>query len=140
VQRTHPHEFFQKPRNLSRRAVCLLISRFTGLSMLALRSVTKRYGSITALDNVSLDIAPGEFFGLLGPNGAGKSTLMSLVAGLRAPDAGTLTLDGQPLTAAASAARVISAWCPRPTRFFPNSPRRKTSASSANSRACAAPR
>ncbi|HRI83709.1 MAG TPA: ATP-binding cassette domain-containing protein, partial [Opitutaceae bacterium] len=62
--------------------------------MLSLQSVTKRYGSLTALDGVSLDIAPGEFFGLLGPNGAGKSTLMSLVAGLRAPDAGTLMLDG----------------------------------------------
>ena len=62
--------------------------------MLALRSVTKRYGSLVALDDVSLDIARGEFFGLLGPNGAGKSTLMSLAAGLRAPEAGTLTLDG----------------------------------------------
>ncbi|MGA3007409.1 MAG: ABC transporter ATP-binding protein [Opitutaceae bacterium] len=67
--------------------------------MLALRSITKRYGTLTALNDVSLDIAPGEFFGLLGPNGAGKSTLMSLVAGLRAPDAGTLTLDGTPLSA-----------------------------------------
>ena len=46
--------------------------------------VVKRFGSVTALDGVSLDIAPGEFFGLLGPNGAGKSTFMSLVAGLRA--------------------------------------------------------
>jgi ABC-2 type transport system ATP-binding protein len=67
--------------------------------MLALRSVIKRYGAITALNDISLDIAPGEFFGLLGPNGAGKSTLMSLVAGLGAPDAGTLTLDGRPLSA-----------------------------------------
>src|SRR5471032_322047 len=66
--------------------------------MLQLRSVTKRYGSIVALDDISLDIARGEFFGLLGPNGAGKSTIMSLVAGLRAPDAGTLTLDGASLT------------------------------------------
>jgi ABC-2 type transport system ATP-binding protein len=62
--------------------------------MLSLRSVTKRYGSLTALDGVSLDIAPGEFFGLLGPNGAGKSTLMSLSAGLRAPDSGEVTLGG----------------------------------------------
>ncbi len=73
--------------------------------MLQLRSVTKRYGSLVALDHVSLDIAPGEFFGLLGPNGAGKSTLMSLVAGLRNADAGELTLDGQPLSTSNVATR-----------------------------------
>ena len=73
--------------------------------MLQLHHVTKRYGALTALDGVSLEIARGEFFGLLGPNGAGKSTLMSLVAGLRAPDAGTLTLDGAPLTAGDPATR-----------------------------------
>lgn len=67
--------------------------------MLQLHSVTKCYGALTALDSVSLEIARGEFFGLLGPNGAGKSTLMSLVAGLRAPEAGTLTLEGRALTA-----------------------------------------
>lgn len=68
--------------------------------MLSLRSVTKRFGSLTALDDVSLEIASGEFFGLLGPNGAGKSTLMSLASGLRAPDAGTVLLGGQPLVTA----------------------------------------
>src|SRR5687767_10153383 len=44
--------------------------------------VSKRYGSLTALDAVSLDIAQGEFFGLLGPNGAGKTTLINILAGL----------------------------------------------------------
>ncbi len=68
--------------------------------MLSLRSVTKRYGSLTALDDVSLEIAPGEFFGLLGPNGAGKSTLMSLASGLRSPDTGSVLLGGQPLVTA----------------------------------------
>lgn len=63
--------------------------------MLSLHSVTKSYGSLTALDDVSLTVAPGEFLGLLGPNGAGKSTLMSLVAGLKSADAGTLKLDDQ---------------------------------------------
>ena len=67
--------------------------------MLRLDAVTKRYGSLTALNGVSLNIASGECFGLLGPNGAGKSTLMSLLAGLRTPDAGSLTLDGAPLSA-----------------------------------------
>ena len=65
--------------------------------MLTLQSATKRYGTLAALDGVSLTIADGEFFGLLGPNGAGKSTLMSLVAGLRAADSGSLSLDGVPL-------------------------------------------
>ena len=73
--------------------------------MLQLENVTKRYGPLTALDGISLRIAPGEFFGLLGPNGAGKSTLMSLVAGLRAPDTGTLTLGGRPLAADQPATR-----------------------------------
>jgi ABC-type multidrug transport system fused ATPase/permease subunit len=62
---------------------------------LSAKGVVKRFGSLTALDGVSLDIAPGEFFGLLGPNGAGKSTFMSLVAGLRPLDGGTLTVDGR---------------------------------------------
>ena len=74
--------------------------------MLQLKSVTKRYGALTALDDVTLEIQRGDFFGLLGPNGAGKSTLMSLVAGLRAPDAGTITLDGEPLSAASAGARM----------------------------------
>jgi ABC-2 type transport system ATP-binding protein len=59
------------------------------------RSVVKRFGPITALADVSLDLAPGEFFGLLGPNGAGKSTLMSILAGLALPEAGEARIGGQ---------------------------------------------
>lgn len=65
--------------------------------MLQLDHLTQRYGALTALDDISLTIERGEFFGLLGPNGAGKSTLMSLIAGLREPAAGTLRLDGAAL-------------------------------------------
>ena len=61
---------------------------------IGVRGINKTFGTFKALDDISLEIPRGEFFGLLGPNGAGKSTLMSLVAGLRAPDAGTLSLDG----------------------------------------------
>jgi ABC-2 type transport system ATP-binding protein len=63
--------------------------------MLTIENVTKRFGEIVALDGVSLSLARGEFFGLLGPNGAGKTTLMSLVAGLRAPDSGSISINGQ---------------------------------------------
>ena len=63
--------------------------------MLTIENVTKRFGEIVALDRISLSLARGEFFGLLGPNGAGKTTLMSLVAGLRAPDSGSISISGQ---------------------------------------------
>ena len=87
--------------------------------MLTLDDVTKRYGTLTALDGVSLQIERGECFGLLGPNGAGKSTLMSLVAGLRAPDIGRLTLDGQPLDAAHPAVRANLGLVPQHIALYP---------------------
>lgn len=88
-------------------------------SMLTLENITKRYGAITALDGVSLGIRRGECFGLLGPNGAGKSTLMSLVAGLRAPDAGHLTLDGAPLDAAHPEVRAHLGLVPQHIALYP---------------------
>ncbi len=59
-----------------------------------IRAVSKRFGSVQALDGVDLDIAQGEFFGLLGPNGAGKTTLISTLAGLTRPDKGYVTVMG----------------------------------------------
>jgi ABC-2 type transport system ATP-binding protein len=87
--------------------------------MLTLDNVTKRYGSLTALDGVSVQIEAGEFFGLLGPNGAGKSTLMSLVAGLRAPDAGRITLNGRPLSADQPEARAGLGLVPQHIALYP---------------------
>ena len=58
-------------------------------------NVVKNFGSLRALDGVSLQVAEGEFFGLLGPNGAGKTTLISCLAGLVRPDAGRLTVMGR---------------------------------------------
>jgi ABC-2 type transport system ATP-binding protein len=62
------------------------------LQMLQIQGLSKRYGQVIALDGISLQVAPGEFFGLLGPNGAGKSTLMSLVANVQRPDAGEIRI------------------------------------------------
>jgi ABC-2 type transport system ATP-binding protein len=57
--------------------------------------VTRRFGDVVALDDVSLDIAPGSIVGLLGPNGAGKSTLLSLLEGRRRPTSGNVELFGR---------------------------------------------
>ncbi len=95
------------------------IPRGTVSAMLTFANITKRYGALTALDGVSLRIEAGEFFGLLGPNGAGKSTLMSLVAGLRAPDAGSIMLDGRPLTSADPSARLALGLVPQHIALYP---------------------
>lgn len=63
---------------------------------LVIRHVTKRFPGVLALQDISLDIRPGEVLALLGENGAGKSTLASVVAGLIQPDAGSMTWRGQP--------------------------------------------
>jgi len=88
--------------------------------MLSLQNVTKRYGSLTALDGISLELRRGECFGLLGPNGAGKSTTMSLIAGLRAPDAGKLTLDGEPLSATNAVSRRALGLVPQHIALYPD--------------------
>ena len=56
-------------------------------------------GGAAILSDVALDVRPGEFLGIIGPNGSGKTSLMALLSGIRRPQAGTVTLDGRPLSA-----------------------------------------
>ncbi|GIV61613.1 MAG: spermidine/putrescine ABC transporter ATP-binding protein [Rhodothermaceae bacterium] len=60
-----------------------------------LDGVTKRFGDVVAVDDVSLEVRPGEFFSLLGPSGCGKSTLLRLVGGFEQPDAGRILIGGE---------------------------------------------
>ena len=66
--------------------------------LLRVENVTKRYGAATAVDGVSLSIAPGEFFALLGPSGCGKTTLMRAIAGLESPESGRIFISGKDVT------------------------------------------
>ena len=66
--------------------------------LLEVRDITRRFGGLTAVDAVSLAIAPGELVSVIGPNGAGKSTLFNLITGLDTPDAGRVTFDGRDIT------------------------------------------
>jgi spermidine/putrescine ABC transporter ATP-binding subunit len=63
--------------------------------IISFRNVSKRWGSTVGVDNVSLDIEPGEFFALLGPSGCGKTTLLRMLAGLEMPTEGAVLIDGQ---------------------------------------------
>ncbi len=63
--------------------------------ILEIRAVSKRFGGFTALDGVSLDIAPGERFGLIGPNGSGKTTLINCVSGSLRNEGGSIVFDGE---------------------------------------------
>ncbi|WP_318243702.1 ABC transporter ATP-binding protein [Oerskovia gallyi] len=63
-------------------------------SLVSAQHVTRRFGEVVALDDVTLEVGAGELVGLLGPNGAGKSTLLSLVSGQRKPDSGVVRLFG----------------------------------------------
>ncbi len=85
----------------------------------SVNSVVKRFGTLAALDGVSLEIAEGEFFGLLGPNGAGKTTLISCLAGLVRPDAGKLTVLGRDVVADYREARRLLGVVPQELVFDP---------------------
>jgi len=69
-----------------------------GASMLALERLTKRFGGLTAVREVSLEVRAGDLLGIIGPNGAGKTTLFNVIAGYYRPDEGRVVFDGRDVT------------------------------------------
>src|SRR6185312_2877883 len=67
------------------------------MALLSVRNLTRRFGGIVAIDDVSLEVEPGQIVGLIGPNGAGKTTLFNVITRLYRPDAGALDFDGRTL-------------------------------------------
>lgn len=67
-------------------------------AVIRLDGISKRFGALTAVDNVSIDLREGEFFALLGPSGCGKTTLLRMIAGFEDPDEGRILLDGEDMT------------------------------------------
>jgi putative spermidine/putrescine transport system ATP-binding protein len=74
----------------------------------ALEDVVKRFGDVTAVDGVSLDILPGEFFSMLGPSGSGKTTCLRMIAGFEQPTSGTIRLDGRDVSSLPPFARDVN--------------------------------
>ena len=66
--------------------------------LLRIAALTKRFGGFTALDNISVDIRPGERFGLIGPNGSGKTTLINCISGAFRTEVGTVVFRGEDVT------------------------------------------
>jgi ABC-2 type transport system ATP-binding protein len=81
--------------------------------VLEARGITKRYGSLTAVDGLSLQVCGGEVFGLLGPNGAGKTTSINMLCGLLKPDSGQVTVHGSAITDGGAAVRARVGVCPQ---------------------------
>ena len=80
--------------------------------MIAIEHLVKRYGAFTAVDDVSLEVAPGEIHGFLGPNGAGKTTTLRMIAGLLKPTSGRILVTGHDLAKDPDAAKASLGFIP----------------------------
>ena len=81
--------------------------------VLRTEGLTRRFGDLLAVDDLSLEVREGEVFGLLGPNGAGKTTCISMMCGLLAPDSGRTLIRGQPVEAGSTEVRARVGVCPQ---------------------------
>ena len=80
--------------------------------MIEVQHLTKRYGRVTAVDDVSFRVERGEILGFLGPNGAGKTTTIRILAGLSLPTSGVVTIDGADVTTNAVHTKSITGYVP----------------------------
>jgi ABC-2 type transport system ATP-binding protein len=87
--------------------------------LIEITGLTKRFGSFTAVDNVSFDVAKGEVLGFLGPNGAGKSTTMRMLAGFMIPTEGTARICGHDVQTDGVAARRVLGFLPEGAPTYP---------------------
>ena len=92
----------------------------TSAPVLVARDLHKRFGDLQAVDGVSFQIREGETYGLLGPNGAGKTTTISMVCGLLATDRGDVTVDGNPISVGAVAAKAGIGVVPQELAVYPD--------------------
>jgi ABC-2 type transport system ATP-binding protein len=80
--------------------------------MITLAHLTKRFGRLTAVNDISLEVRPGEIFGLLGPNGAGKTTTIKMIAGIMEPTAGVIVIDGKDMAEDPVGAKQVTGFIP----------------------------
>ena len=90
------------------------------MSLVEARGLVKRFGSFTAVNDVSFSVQRGEVVGFLGPNGAGKSTTMKIIAGFLEPNAGEAFLDGHNTRTDPMAARKILGYLPEGAPAYPD--------------------
>jgi ABC-2 type transport system ATP-binding protein len=88
--------------------------------MLAVSGLSKSFGDLRAVDDLSFEVAPGETFGLLGPNGAGKTTTISMICGLLAPDGGSVRIDGVPIRPGSTTGRELIGYVPQEIALYPD--------------------
>lgn len=88
-------------------------------TILEARSLVKKYGDLTAVNDVNLAIQQGEIFGLLGPNGAGKTTIISMITGLLEPTNGSITVDGLDLQTDTNAVKAKLGLVPQELALYP---------------------
>jgi ABC-2 type transport system ATP-binding protein len=87
--------------------------------MIEINNLTKRYGALLAVDNISFSVGPGEVLGFLGPNGAGKSTTMKMITGFLAPSAGRVRVCGHNVESEPLAAKACMGYLPEGAPSYP---------------------